>query len=464
MQKGFVFDINKCTGCSACRIACRIENGLDPGMAWREVATFNPERIPHIPVFHHSLACNHCADPPCQKSCPASAYSKDPVTGAVILDTEACIGCKYCSWACPFDAPKLNRPLGVMEKCTFCNDRLHDGVEPACVALCPTGALRLEDKTPARVNGVPGFPRSSVETAIRFVPLAEGRRSPDLSLPAPGVLAGDPRIVQGDRLNEKITLKTEWVLVVFSQIVAWLAGYAAAVLIAGARPHPVVFGMLGVLGLGVSALHLGKKERILRAVLNWRRSWLSREVILTSVFVVIGIFWLSAAPENRLMGLATVCAGMAGLFALDRVYHVTQGGRLNVHSAQTLITGLYAAALLGWNGGAMLAIGGLKLVSYLARKHRRWKAGIDARVGASVLRIVLGFAVPVGAWVWRPDDRLLPAVLCAAIGEAVDRFEFYLELDVPSPARQMSEDLAGLIVNTRRERAAPAHDGAAPLS
>ena len=88
MQKGFVFDVNKCTGCSACRIACIIENDLDAGLSWRDVGTFNPWRVHGIPVFHHSLACNHCVDAPCEKSCPANAYKKDPLTGAVCTPDE----------------------------------------------------------------------------------------------------------------------------------------------------------------------------------------------------------------------------------------------------------------------------------------------------------------------------------------------------------------------------------------
>ncbi len=452
MQKVFVFDVNKCTGCAACRIACRIENDLDTGIAWREVITFNPASFPGIPVFHHSLACNHCVNPPCLTSCPARAYSKDPVTGAVLLDTAVCIGCKYCSWACPFDAPKFNPSSGVMEKCTFCNDRLQQGSAPSCVSLCPTGALQLTDDTPTRQANIPGFPRADVDAAIRFVPLDAGRLAPETSLPPPAAVELDSMEIAQAHSSRKITLRNEWTLVVFSQIVAWLTGYTAAVLLMGAQASAAGFGVLGVLGIALSALHLGKKERAVRAMLNWRRSWLSREVILTSVFVGLGIVWLAALPANRGMGCVTVCVGLAGLFAIDRVYSLSGTMGVNSHSAQVLLTGVYAAGLLGWNGEVIIASATLKLLAYGARKHRRWTSGDNPRIVPSTIRVVLGFVVPVGLWVWLAGDGFLPAVVCAALGEMVDRCEFYAELDVPSPRRQMSEDLRAQIAITYPSR------------
>ena len=122
MQRSFVLDINTCTGCHACQVACQIENQLQPGTSWRWVDTFNEPRYPGVPVFHLSLACNHCVNAPCMTHCPTLAYSKDPRTGAVILDEAKCIGCKYCTWACPYDAPRFEPAWGVVVKSTFCND------------------------------------------------------------------------------------------------------------------------------------------------------------------------------------------------------------------------------------------------------------------------------------------------------------------------------------------------------
>ncbi len=66
------------------------------------------------------------------KNCPALAYTRDKETGAIIHHAEACIGCKYCTWTCPYDAPKFNEATKIVEKCNFCVDRISDGKQPAC--------------------------------------------------------------------------------------------------------------------------------------------------------------------------------------------------------------------------------------------------------------------------------------------------------------------------------------------
>ena len=81
MIGSFTFDANKCTGCGACRVACTIENGLAPDVSWRRIETFNPQRRSIAPVFHLSLACNHCATAACMHACPALAYRRDDGDG-----------------------------------------------------------------------------------------------------------------------------------------------------------------------------------------------------------------------------------------------------------------------------------------------------------------------------------------------------------------------------------------------
>ena len=172
MQKAFHLELDLCTGCNACAIACEIENELEDGMSWRRVRTFNEARVPELPQFHLSLACNHCLDAPCEKNCPALAYDKDPMTGAVTIDPERCIGCKYCSWACPYDAPQFNDSQGIMQKCTFCSHRLAADLAPACTTSCPTGALRFGDFEPQKTPApIPGFYRDHIEPAIHIKPL-----------------------------------------------------------------------------------------------------------------------------------------------------------------------------------------------------------------------------------------------------------------------------------------------------
>ena len=84
----------------------------------------------------------HCKDPPCVLACPVGCLYKDEATGLTLYDNDNCIGCHSCAMACPFGAPTFNEE-GKMEKCDGCFVRVTHGMEPACVRVCPTGALKL---------------------------------------------------------------------------------------------------------------------------------------------------------------------------------------------------------------------------------------------------------------------------------------------------------------------------------
>jgi anaerobic dimethyl sulfoxide reductase subunit B (iron-sulfur subunit) len=180
-RAGFLLDLSRCTGCGSCSVACRIENDLPRGLSWRRVVSVNLPRWEGGPTYHFSLACHHCESPPCAKACPTGALSKRP-DGVVSLKSNLCIGCQYCSMACPFDAPAYYREAGVMTKCTLCAHRLDQFQDPACVDACPTRALRfsweLHAKADAvRPDSVPGFADpGKARPSIRFVPPGGGIR------------------------------------------------------------------------------------------------------------------------------------------------------------------------------------------------------------------------------------------------------------------------------------------------
>ncbi len=277
MQYGFVFDPAKCTGCQACQAACDIENRLDPRNPWREIHTFNPRRIPGLPVFHLSLACHHCQEPACLRCCPASAYSKSPQTGAVLIDPDKCIGCKYCSWACPYDAPRFNRQLGIMQKCTFCQPRLEAGAAPACVTGCPTAALQFEEvEQPHRDAAVPGFQYRDINPSIRFVQNGEAGLSIENAAAVSAIDPGQWAELKSHLLPApKISLGSEWSLLFFTLLMGLLVGYWGGKTLLGEPASPLLFPGGAATAMLLSALHLGRKERAWRAVLNWRRSSLS---------------------------------------------------------------------------------------------------------------------------------------------------------------------------------------------
>ena len=438
-QKAFVIDVARCTGCQACEVACAVENQLEPGTSWRTVHTFNEPRYPGVPLFHLSLACNHCLDAPCMEHCPALAYSKDATSGAVTIDPAKCMGCKYCAWACPYDAPRFDAERGIVTKCTFCNHRQAEGLEPACVAQCPTGALQITDlDTAPGTADIAGFPRTGVGPAVHFLPLPGDRPYPEMSAPASAV-----PVIATPKPPSKITLKSEWPLVVFTLLASILVGLMAA----DTGINAFTFALLAVTGMGLSTLHLGRKMRAWRSVLNWRRSWLSREIILFSMFAGLScIYLLAGKAVPALHGLVTTI-GFAALFAIDAVYWVTRTPRLRLHSAQTLLTGALILGLLSGSGALFLGIGTVKVFLYIFRRLTQPRAGTRAATLA-VLRIIVGLLLPMGLWLSLasgPHDSTafgLMLVAGLAIGEVIDRCEFYMNLVVPTPRGQIAADLA----------------------
>lgn len=152
-QLGFYVNLANCTGCKACEIACKDKSSLPSGVRWRRVYEFSggewvQEGDQFVPsgVFTYfvSNACNHCEKPICMEVCPASAITKRD-DGIVLIDSDKCIGCRYCSWACPYGAPQFNEEAKVMTKCNFCYDLQAQGEKPVCVDACPYRVLEFGD-------------------------------------------------------------------------------------------------------------------------------------------------------------------------------------------------------------------------------------------------------------------------------------------------------------------------------
>ncbi|MDP6173623.1 MAG: 4Fe-4S dicluster domain-containing protein [Rhodospirillales bacterium] len=160
---GLVIDLDICVGCHACAVNCKEWNaggyhapltdtrpyGPAPSGVWfNRVHSFEVEagRCVYFP-----RSCLHCETAPCVTVCPTGASYKRTEDGVVLIDEAMCIGCKLCSWACPYGAREYDAERGVMKKCTLCIDRIYnenlaeaDRV-PACVATCPAGARHFGD-------------------------------------------------------------------------------------------------------------------------------------------------------------------------------------------------------------------------------------------------------------------------------------------------------------------------------
>jgi anaerobic dimethyl sulfoxide reductase subunit B (iron-sulfur subunit) len=143
-QLGFFFDASACSGCKTCQVACKDKNDSPMGVRWRRVYEVSggewvqqgPAWVQDIFSWNVSMACNHCIDPICLKSCPNKAITKNGM-GVVLIDANKCMGCKYCEWTCPYGAMQFDHERKVMTKCNFCIDYLEQGKPPACVAACP---------------------------------------------------------------------------------------------------------------------------------------------------------------------------------------------------------------------------------------------------------------------------------------------------------------------------------------
>lgn len=152
---GMVYDSNKCIGCQSCALACRAENKVPDGVSRLQVWLEGPKgKFPKLSMDFHRQSCVMCENSPCVHVCPTGAsYTNEE--GVNMVNDKKCVGCKYCITACPYQARFINPSTGAADKCNFCYEtRTKQGMQPACVSICPTGALAFGDlndpKSPVR--------------------------------------------------------------------------------------------------------------------------------------------------------------------------------------------------------------------------------------------------------------------------------------------------------------------------
>jgi formate dehydrogenase iron-sulfur subunit len=150
-HKTFLFDATRCIDCRACMVACSVENKIPVNKTRIWVAGVGLKgEYPNLERASMVYHCMHCNEPDCLSACPVGAYSKR-LDGPVVYDPHKCIGCRYCMNACPFGVPHFDWDKGLIEgafidKCTMCPQRIDIGLEPACVATCPTEALKFGER------------------------------------------------------------------------------------------------------------------------------------------------------------------------------------------------------------------------------------------------------------------------------------------------------------------------------
>ena len=147
MQIGFYFDQTRCTGCGACKVACKDWHDIPAGsINWMRILYTEKGKFPNVFVSYMTAPCFHCLEPVCGEACPANAISKRAEDGIVVVDRDACLGNEECDVkclkACPYNAPQFGSEKGAkMVKCNFCVDRWGEKRPPVCVEACPTRAF-----------------------------------------------------------------------------------------------------------------------------------------------------------------------------------------------------------------------------------------------------------------------------------------------------------------------------------
>lgn len=460
-QYAFEVDLDRCTGCKACVTACHSLNGLDEGESFRSIGMLlspaQPGRGPAEQTI--TTACHHCRDPGCLNGCPAEAYEKDPSSGIVRHLDDACIGCQYCTLTCPYDVPVYNDRLGIVRKCDLCADRLADGEAPACVQGCPTSAITVTTvSTSAGVTDTPPSLVAGAATSAISRPTTTYRgRLNDADVEA----ATDPLPVTPQHGHMPLVA-----MLVLSQ---WAVGIAAAALVVDLAlvSDRLLVGLssaaaVAAASAAASLAHLGQPLKAWRAVLGWRHSWLSREVLALSGFIGAGAVAALAHMLGQTVAaaaIAVVAAGLGALTVLCSVMIYAATGRrwwtsteTGPHFATTVAVGAlsWAALVASSTVGARAtgAVAGIAIVALLVwdqRRHQRVTASTDPDLQrtASLLNGVLAntrrlrlacLAAGAGGLTLASvsgDDGTLPiaftsaAVAALAAGEVVGRRLFF---------------------------------------
>jgi formate dehydrogenase iron-sulfur subunit len=389
-QYAFEVNLDACTGCKACVVACHALNGLDEGEVFRSTGLLRANTSAVGATQTVTSSCHHCLDPACLTGCPVSAYEKDALTGIVRHLDDQCIGCQYCTLMCPYDAPQYNAAKGIVRKCDMCSDRLAHDQPPACVEACPSGAISIRNVA-----------RDALDARVatgRFLPGAAhpAQTRPTTEYTARAGLEQFSAIDEA-RMDAQPAPASLVVMLTLTQLAAG-AAVAAPLLeheLDLSRAHALASACAVALSAGVgviaSLFHLGRPWLAHRAVLGLRTSWLSREA------VVLGVFALLAAVSAAL--LAMTAAGATGVWAVSRAFTALLG-----------VCGVWCSVMV-----------------YAATQRAHWTARHTALrfftgtvvLGASTLLTVYrsGAAVTQTAELARADSILTALVILASLGK-----------------------------------------------
>jgi len=328
-QYRFHFDATKCVGCRCCEVACNEQNNNPADIKWRRVGEMEGGSFPDVLQLFQSMSCNHCADPACLNGCPTESYIKFG-NGIVFHDDNACIGCQYCTWNCPYGVPTYHEERKIVTKCHMCHERLAVGQSPACVQACPAGAIEIETVNVAEwlehdIDAQGNIPFSVdarvTQSTTRYT--------------LPEQLPENLKEADEHQLNPSHAELPLVFMTVLTQVS--LGGFSALFLgqllslfgLQGPNWIMALIVMLpAALGLPLSALHLGRPFKALSAMKNIKNSWLSREALALGLFTLlmtinVGLY-LAQVPSVLIMVFEaiTLLVGIAGIYSQAMIYRI----------------------------------------------------------------------------------------------------------------------------------------------
>jgi len=385
---GMTVDIDRCVGCQTCTIACKHANDTVPGVQWRKVIDVESGTFPDVSRLFMVVGCQHCAEPPCVPVCPTGA-TKQRDDGLITMDYDLCIGCASCAVACPYQARTIVHKeefyygektvqeevvarkdrFGVAQKCTFCIDRVDDGLAaglnpgvdpeatPACAASCITQAIQFGD-----FNNPDSIVSRLVNERDHFQMHAELGTDPQIKYLRQNTLDGQADLSTGDADDEGISnpltgdrqkfwdmrAAMNFILggigsgtVVVAYLISLLTDFSDKSLI----NIFIVSGGIIALGLFFVWLKIGRKLRAPFAILRPQSSWMSREIYAVGVFYLAVIAdWLQ--PHNA-WHLIVALSALAFLICQARILHAAKGiptWRVPLMPWMLVVTGLFEGA------------------------------------------------------------------------------------------------------------------------
>ncbi len=401
---GFVIDLKKCIGCHACTIACKAEHDIPVGVNRCWVKTVERGTFPDTRRLFLPVLCNQCEEAPCMKICPTNALYKRR-DGIVDLNGDACIGCRACMIACPYDQLFIDPNTRTAEKCNFCANRVENELQPACVSVCPTecrifgdmddptsavaGILQREPfmvRKPEKGTGPKVFYLGADETTLRPEIAArpfmfkEGQvHLRPIGAPEPDPLRpGDPRVDydvphrKAWGLDLVLYLLTKGISTGAMMLSAlfWLAGDRSPLVGFGG---PFVSFLFAILTAIVLVVDLERPERFYLILTrpNWS-SWLARGAFLLTAHGALATLWLLCYVMEWTGAIAWIAAlalpvalgatGYTGLlFAQGLARDLWQGPHATVDLVvQAVAEGaaamLVAAMIVGGGDGTVRAL------------------------------------------------------------------------------------------------------------